>query len=291
MSLGEAEILAPEALLQWYLEAGVDEAVGEEPLDRYALSAAQAAAPAPARPPSSQAPARPAAPQGTAPASPRSAPAAPTPAPLLADSPRQAAQSAAHMAAEARTLDELRRALESFEGCPLKATATHTVFADGNPAGPLMVVGEAPGREEDRVGRPFVGESGQLLDKMLGSIGYTRESFYITNVLPWRPPGNRTPTDAEVAVCMPFLQRHIELVQPKALLLVGGLSAKTLFARPEGIMKLRGRWQNHATPGLSHPIPAIATFHPAYLLRSPGHKRLAWRDLLELKQKLRELGV
>lgn len=288
----EAEHLAPDALLRWYLEAGVDEAVGEDPLDRYALSAAQAQAKAQARtqtrpvaagappmaPPRPDPGHRPAAMPGHA-------------APVLSDSPRQAAQSAAHMAAAARSLEELRRALESFEGCPLKATATHTVFADGNPGGALMVVGEAPGRDEDRLGLPFVGESGQLLDKMLASIGQTRDTFYITNVLPWRPPGNRTPTDAEVAVCLPFLERHIELVQPKALLLVGGLAAKTIFARPEGIMKLRGRWHGHATPGLSHPIPALATFHPAYLLRSPAQKRLAWRDLLDLKQKLRELGA
>lgn len=295
MIVPEADQLAPEALLRWYLEAGVDEAVGEEPLDRYALSAARAVAPAsPA--PASQAPRLGARPEARF----ADAPPAWSPAPpsggggalaALADSPRQAAQSAAHMAAAATSLEDLRRALDSFEGCPLKATATHTVFADGNPGGALMVVGEAPGRDEDRLGLPFVGESGRLLDKMLASIGQTRDTFYITNVLPWRPPGNRTPTDAEVAVCLPFLERHIELVQPKVLLLVGGLAAKTIFARPEGIMKLRGRWHAHATPGLSHPIPALATFHPAYLLRSPAQKRLAWRDLLELKQKLREMGA
>ncbi|MGC2856186.1 uracil-DNA glycosylase [Novispirillum sp. DQ9] len=303
MTLLETENLAPDALLRWYLEAGVDEAVGEDALDRYALSAAQVAAAqvaaaqvAAAQVAATQAraaapAARPA--PGTAPmAAPRPDPGPrsqqATAAPVLADSPRQAAQSAAHMAAAATSLEELRRALESFDGCPLKATATHTVFADGNPGGALMVVGEAPGRDEDRLGLPFVGESGQLLDKMLASIGQTRDTFYITNVLPWRPPGNRTPTDAEVAVCLPFLERHIELVQPKVLLLVGGLAAKTILAKPEGIMKLRGRWQGYATPGLSHPIPAIATFHPAYLLRSPAQKRLAWRDLLDLKQKLRE---
>jgi DNA polymerase len=274
MNVMQAENLAPDALLRWYLEAGVDEAVGEDPLDRYALSAAQAAAKAAAPPP--------AAPSRQAPAAPR-----PPAAPALADSPRQAAHSAAHQAAACKTLEDLRRALESFEGCPLKATSTHTVFADGNPGAPLMIVGEPPGRDEDRLGLPFVGDSGALFDRMLASIGLTRDSVYLTNVLPWRPPGNRSPSDTEVAVCMPFLERHIELVQPKVLLLVGGLSAKTLFARPEGIMKLRGRWQNHASPGLSHPIPAIATFHPAYLMRSPGHKRLAWRDLLDLKQKLR----
>lgn len=285
MTLMEAENLAPDALLRWYLEAGVDEAVGEVPLDRYALSAAQVAARPVAAPTS-----RPASGGPQAPPPARQAPRGPA-APVLADSPRQAAQSAAHQAAAAKTLEDLRRVMEDFAGCPLKATATHTVFGDGNPGGALMVIGEAPGIEDDRLGLPFVGDIGRMLDRMLASIGQTRETFYVTNVLPWRPPGNRTPTDAEVAVCLPFLERHIELIQPKALLLVGGLAAKTIFARPEGIMKLRGRWQNHASPGLSHPIPAIATHNPEYLLRSPAHKRLAWRDLLDLKQKLREMGA
>ncbi|MFA7429183.1 MAG: uracil-DNA glycosylase [Rhodospirillaceae bacterium] len=280
MNVMEAENLAPDALLRWYLEAGVDEAVGEEALDRYALSAAQAVAKAAASPP--------AAPQGSRQAAPAPRPPA---APALADSPRQAAHSAAHQAAAAKTLQDLRQTLERFEGCPLKATATHTVFGDGNPGSAVMVIGELPGRDEDRLGMPFVGPSGALLDRMLGSIGLTRDTVYLTTVLPWRPPGNRTPTEAEIAVCVPFLERHIELVQPKVLLLVGGLAAKIVFARPDGIMKLRGRWQNHATPGLSHPIPAIATFTPDYLMNSTVHKRLAWRDLLDLKQKLRELGV
>ncbi len=296
MTLMEAENLPPDALLRWYLEAGVDEAVGEDPLDRYALSAAQAAAQAAARPAATPA-SRPAsggqqapAPSRQAPPTPR-APAAAPPAQSLADSPRQAAQSAAHQAAGAKTLEDLRRVMEGFAGCPLKATATHTVFGDGNPGGALMVIGEAPGIDDDRLGLPFIGEIGRMLDRMLASIGQTRETFYVTNVLPWRPPGNRTPTDAEVAVCLPFLERHIELIQPRALLLLGQLAAKTVLARPEGIMKLRGRWQNHASPGLSHPIPAIATFNPEYLLRSPAQKRLAWRDLLDLKQKLREMGA
>lgn len=297
MGMRGGEGLTPESLLRWYVAAGVDEAVGDTALDRYALSAEQAArrqARMPAPPP----PPRPAAPTagpptaGAAPAQSRGpAPALAPAAPVLADSPRQAKATAAHVAAEAKTLADLHKAIEGFDGCPLKATATNTVFADGNPGGALMVVGEAPGREEDRLGLPFVGESGRLLDRMLASIGQTRETFYITNLLPWRPPGNRSPTDAEVAVCLPFLERHIELVQPKVLLLVGGLSAKNLFARNEGITRLRGRWQSYETPGLSHPIPAIATFHPAYLLRTPTQKRLAWRDLLDVKDKLRSLGV
>jgi len=300
---GITEQIGPDALLRWYLDAGVDEVVGEAPLDRYALSAEHAArqaaraAPKPAALPA-MAPAGAASPVPVPPSSGRGAASGPAPqrpppsphTPALADSPRLAQASAVRQAAEAATLADLRRAVEGFEGCPLKLTATNTVFADGNPHASLMVIGEAPGREEDRLGLPFVGESGRLLDRMLAAIGYTRETFYITNVLPWRPPGNRSPSDAEVAVCLPFLERHIELVQPRALLLVGGLAAKTLFARPEGITRLRGRWHSYETPGLSHPIPAIATFHPAYLLRNPAQKRLAWRDLLDLKAKLRELG-
>ena len=197
-----------------------------------------------------------------------------------------ASQSAAALAQAATTLDGLRRALESFDGCGLKSTAKSTVFADGNPEARLMVIGEAPGGDEDRQGLPFVGVSGKLLDRMLESIGLTRETAYITNVIPWRSPGNRKPTPEEVALCTPFLERHIALMRPEVILMVGGLSAKTLLNRSEGITRLRGRWEDVATPGLETPIPAIATFHPAYLLRSPQQKRLAWRDLLAVKQKL-----
>ncbi|MCA1941029.1 MAG: uracil-DNA glycosylase, partial [Caenispirillum bisanense] len=202
----------------------------------------------------------------------------------------QEMRSAAALASECRTLEALHAAMQGFDACPLKVTATNTVFADGNPQADLMVIGEAPGAEEDRQGLPFVGASGQLLDRMLASIGLTRQTFYITNVIPWRPPGNRKPTPQEVGLCLPFIQRHIELVDPKVILMVGGLSASTLAARNEGITKLRGKWIDYASPGLSHPIPAIATFHPAYLLRSPQMKKLAWRDLLTLRQRMRELG-
>lgn len=310
---GMADPQAVEALLRWYAEAGVDEAVGELPLDRYALSAAQAearrqavqsAVPAAARPAASarspaqapgQAPAQTPAPAGPAGGPDRPGLGAPPPrmtpssGPVLSDRPGQARETATHVAGAAKTLAELRQAMESFDGCPLKQTATHTVFADGNPEAPLMVIGEAPGRDEDRLGLPFVGESGKLLDKMLAAIGVTRDGCYISNVLPWRPPGNRTPTDQEVAVCMPFLVRHIEIVQPRVLLLVGGMPAKTLFARPEGIMRLRGRWRTYESAGLTHPIPAMATLHPAYLLRQPQQRRLAWRDLLEVMETLRSL--
>lgn len=307
---GSGDARAVEALLRWYVDAGVDEAVGEAALDRYALSEAQAAAraaarsrpqapaqtqasaPAQAAPQAPQAPQAPAAPPPAGPGAGAPPPRmAPSPGPVLSDRPGQARETAVHAAGAAQTLAELRKALETFEGCPLKQTATHTVFADGNPDAPLMVVGEAPGRDEDRLGLPFVGESGKLLDRMLAAIGITRDSCYISNVLPWRPPGNRTPTDQEVAVCMPFLVRHIEIVQPRLLLLVGGMPAKNIFARPEGIMRLRGRWRTYESAGLTHPIPAMATLHPAYLLRQPQQRRLAWRDLLEVKDRLRGLAA
>jgi DNA polymerase len=168
----------------------------------------------------------------------------------------------------------------------LKLTANRTVFADGNPEARLMIVGEAPGAEEDRQGLPFVGPAGQLLDRMLASIGLDRGSAYITNVVYWRPPGNRNPTGAEIATCLPFLVRHIELVAPAVLALAGGTAAKALLATTEGIMKLRGRWFTYESPGLARPIPVRAIFHPAFLLRSQGQKREAWRDLIAIRKRL-----
>lgn len=194
------------------------------------------------------------------------------------------------LAAAARSLGELRAALEAFDGCPLRETATRLVFTDGNPESPLMLIGEAPGAEEDRLGRPFVGPSGQLLDRMLASIGLDRRHYLITNVIFWRPPGNRNPTDSEIAVSLPFLYRAIALVKPKLLLLLGGLAAKTLFQSPQGITRLRGTWREVTIPGLERPIPALATYHPAYLLRQPGGKRHAWADLLSLRARLEALS-
>lgn len=184
------------------------------------------------------------------------------------------------------TLAELRQALADFEACPLKATAMHLVFADGNPRARVMLVGEAPGADEDRQGKPFVGLSGQLLDRMLAAIGLDRESVYISNVLPWRPPGNRTPTAQEVAQCLPFIQRHIALVQPQVLVLLGGVAVKALLPTQMGITRIRGQWQTLSLPGLTAPLPVLPTYHPAFLLRSPVQKRFAWRDMLALKQFL-----
>ena len=198
-----------------------------------------------------------------------------------------AVASARHLAAEAQSIEDLRAALLAFDGCALKATATNLCLFDGNPEAKVMIIGEAPGAEEDRQGRPFVGAAGQLLDRMLAPIGLDRQSVYITNLLFWRPPGNRNPTAAEVAACLPFLQRQIELVDPSHLLLLGASSVRTLLARQEGILKLRGRWAHYQQAGLSRPLPAMPTLHPAYLLRQPAQKRLAWRDFLTFARAFR----
>jgi DNA polymerase len=282
-----AELLAA---LRWQVETGADEAIADAPIDRFAtppapdIAAATPVAPASAPKRSGVSDRAASTPSYGAPAM---APAAAT----FSNAPSDGA-SAHNLAAAANTLEELRAALAAFEGCGLKRTATNLVFADGNPEARVMFIGEAPGADEDRQGLPFVGVSGQLLDRMLGAIGLSRKTnAYISNVLFWRPPGNRSPTPAEIAACLPFVERHIELVDPAVLVLVGGIAAKTMLARPEGIMKLRGRWFTYETPRMSRPIPVIATYHPAYLLRSPGQKREAWRDLIELKAKIQELAA
>ena len=277
------------ALLAFYVEAGVEDVFCDEPVNRYALQ--DSAAPEPVR--AAQARQSRDLPRGTRPdprggvAPPQEAPRAAAPSAIpLEDA--QAAESARIVAARCTTLEELREALANFEGCPLRYTAKNLVFADGNPKARVMMVGEAPGRDEDLQGLPFVGRAGQLLDKMLASIGLDRTSVYIVNTLPWRPPGNRTPTPAEHAVCMPFVERHIELVAPEVLVLLGGVSAKQLLNTDTGIMRLRGKW---ATVRVGQrDIPALPTLHPAYLLRQPAQKRLAWRDLLALKARLAPAG-
>jgi DNA polymerase len=192
------------------------------------------------------------------------------------------------LARQARTLDELREQLAAFDGCNLKFTAKNLVFADGNPDADLMLVGEAPGRDEDIQGLPFVGRSGQLLNRILKAIGRDRTSVYIANTVPWRPPGNRAPTPLETEICRPFIERQIELAAPKVLVALGSPSAKLLLGTTEGIMRLRGNWRVHTTPS-GTAIPIMPTLHPAYLLRNPAHKRLVWRDFLEVKAKLKEL--
>jgi uracil-DNA glycosylase len=261
-----------QQLLAFYLEAGVDCALADEPVNRLADP--------------DTAPAR----QDTAPtaairAVPAAVPAAP-PRGEAAAAPEAAIASAREAARTAPTLEALRALLETFDGCALKSTATRLVFADGNPAARIMFVGEAPGREEDLEGLPFVGRSGKLLDRMIGAIGLDRTRAYIANVIPWRPPGNRTPTPVETQTCLPFIQRQIELVDPDVLVTLGNPSTQTLLGTREGIMKTRGRWVDYDTG--TRTIRAIATFHPAYLLRSPSYKRLAWQDLRAIAKALEQ---
>jgi uracil-DNA glycosylase family 4 len=194
-------------------------------------------------------------------------------------------------AEEAKSLEDLRQAVESFDLCALRKTATNTVFADGCAGAPVMLVGEAPGADEDRLGKPFVGASGQLLDKIFAAAGWTREkNLYISNVLFWRPPGNRDPSPQELALCLPFVQKHIALARPRLLVTVGGVSTRTLLGTTEGIMKVRGRWHAYQNPFMDQPVPLMALYHPAYLLRSPGQKRQAWRDVLMALSFAREQG-
>ena len=261
---------APTAqqLLAFYLEAGVDCALAEEAVDR--LSEPERATSAH--------------PAGLEKRQPR--PAEPAPA-IVADAglpPDAAIASAREAARTAPSLEVLRSLLEHFDGCALKSTATRLVFADGNPAARIMFVGEAPGREEDIEGLPFVGRSGKLLDRMIATIGLDRSKAYIANVIPWRPPGNRTPTPQETQICLPFIQRQIELVDPDILVTLGNPSTQTLLSTREGIMKTRGRWFDYDTG--SRVIRAMATFHPAYLLRSPSYKRMAWHDLRAIAKAL-----
>src|SRR5215472_1285736 len=270
---------AARALLAFYVEAGADALIGETPVDRMADE------PAPAAPRQAERPAN------TTPAPPTSAavsraPTRPAPPPAAAAPPPPdvAVMAAREAAANAKTLDDLRALLENFRGCALHATATQLVFADGNPQGRVMFVGEAPGYEEDMTGRPFVGRSGKLLDRMIEAIGLTRNAVYIANVVPWRPPGNRTPTPQETAICLPFIRRQIELADPDILVCLGQPSTQTLLGTREGITRTRGRWFTFATG--SRDIRALPTYHPAFLLRSPLQKRYAWRDFLAIKKAL-----
>jgi len=279
---------AARELLAFYMEAGVDAVLGEAPVDRFAD--AGAAAPRLAAPDSPLVPSSPvesARPQERTPDRiPLTAkqPAVPIASPPVTLAPDVAVMAAREAAATAATLDDLRAILDRFEGCALRATAKQLVFADGNPAARVMLVGEAPGRDEDIQGLPFVGRSGKLLDRMLAAIGLDRTLVYIANIVPWRPPGNRTPTPQESQICLPFIRRQIELADPDILVCLGGPSAQALLGVKEGIMRTRGRWLTYQSG--AREIRAIATFHPAFLLRSPLQKRIAWRDFLAIKKAL-----
>jgi DNA polymerase len=255
-------------LLDFYTGAGADALVGEVPVNRFAA----AETPVPAAHMTQQiAPPLDLGPKGRA----------ATPAP---PAPGDAAMAAREAVKSAKTLEELRAILEKFDGCALKATATQLVFADGNPTARLMFVGEAPGRDEDIEGLPFVGRSGKLLDRMLAAVGLDRTSVYIANIVPWRPPGNRTPTPQESQICLPFIMRQIELADPDILVCLGGPSAQALLGIKDGITKTRGRWFTFNTG--RREIRAMPTFHPAFLLRSPLQKRFSWRDFLAIKRAL-----
>ncbi len=263
-------------LLRWYEEMGVDIAIDSVPHDRFAeansasnagLPRTSAMAPRPAPVPSRFA-------------------AAQTPATLPLGAVEE---SARELAAAAQSLNALRERLIGFEGCGLKATATQLVFGDGNPDAKIMFIGEAPGADEDRQGVPFVGRAGQLLDKMLASIGLDRTKVYIANIVPWRPPGNRTPSPLETAACLPFTRRQIALVNPKILVCLGAASAQTLLGGKEGILRMRGRWLSYTGDGME--VQALATLHPAYLLRQPSQKKLAWQDLRTLAKEIGRLRL
>ena len=254
------------SLLRYYQDLGVDEAMGEVPLSRYrsaeeppASKQRQAVGPAPT--------------------------AKPQPISVTRSGP-----DSKSVADACQSLEELRHAIEQFDGCALKHTAKNTVFADGNPEAPIMFIGEAPGRDEDIQGLPFVGAAGQLLDRMIAAIGRDRSSVYISNILNWRPPGNRTPTLNEAMTCLPFIRRHIQLARPKIVVMLGGTAAKHLLDTNTGIMRLRGKWTQVMLDAYGEDtVPALPTLHPAYLLRQPAHKRLAWQDFLALQARLREL--
>ncbi|WGS02598.1 uracil-DNA glycosylase [Bradyrhizobium sp. ISRA443] len=266
-----------QQLLAFYLEAGVDSALGDEPINRLEEPDA-VPAPAAPRPDAAPSPLRPL--PAATPAIPRSE---------ITVAPDAAIASAREAARTAPTLAALRELMETFDGCALKHTATKLVFADGNPEARVMFVGEAPGRDEDIEGLPFVGRSGKLLDRMIASIGLDRRSAYIANVIPWRPPGNRTPTPQETQVCLPFIQRQIELVNPDVLVTLGNPSTQALLGTREGIMRTRGKWLDFDTG--TRTIRAIATFHPAYLLRSPSYKRLSWQDLRAIAKALQQAAA
>lgn len=275
--------------LRWYIEQGITDTLTAEPQDATAWLEKPAPTLQPLktdRAPQSEAPEYTGPEQGAAPA-------------FLGVA--EARTEAVKLAASAQTLEQLKEALASFDGFSIRKTATNLVFSDGDPAADIMLIGEAPGADEDRIGKPFVGASGQLLDKILLSVGLDRRSqekgahIYISNILNWRPPGNRNPSPSEIELALPFIERHIQLASPKILIFCGAVPAKALLDTEQGISRLRGRWHAYTprTPELARfsgeSVPALATYHPSYLLRTPAQKRHAWSDMLEIKSKINDL--
>lgn len=282
----------PRQILSWYLDAGVDEAIGEQPLDRYALAgeaqakrAAQAEALLQAAE-AERAPAKASSPSASASSS------APAPVrPIEGGVSDHQVKEAVALAAAAKTVEELRQALEQFDGCPLKKGAMNMVFGDGNPDAKIVLIGEMPGADEDRQGAAFVGPGGQLLDKMLASIGLDRSRVYLSNAVFWRPPGNRKPHPGEIAVCLPFVERLIEIIDPAVVITLGEAPTHVLLAQQGSLAKLTGRWFTFETARMSHPIQATALYHPDSLLKTPAYKRQTWLNLLALRKKLDQLGI
>ena len=245
------------AHLQWYLDSGVDEVTGDETQDWFAL--------APKR-------------ENT------STPLLKTP--VL--SPENIAREATLAVSSCTSLADLKQAITAFDGCSLKKLATHTVFSDGNPDSKVMLIGDAPGADDDRDGIPFAREHGQLLDKMFDAIGLQRDKdFYITNILPWRPPGNRVPSAEEITICLPFIKKHIELFDPELIILLGGVSANSILETESSITRLRGKWHEYEVQ--DRKIPVFPLFHPAYLLKQPKAKGDAWRDLQNIRARLKDI--
>ena len=270
------------SLFDFHVAAGVDCALDETPHDRFAENGQAAAEPQAARLASNEG--RVSSPRRISEPLARPVSVPPRPSRATTASPDEAAAEARERAKNAATLAELEGLLAAFDGCALKSSAKTLVFADGNPEGRVMLVGEMPGADEDRVGKPFMGRSGQLLDRMLTAIGLDRSGVYIANLVPWRPPGNRNPTPQEIAICKPFVERQIELANPDILVCLGGPAVQNLLGTKDGILKSRGRWFPYKARGRE--IRALATLHPAYLLRQPLQKRLSWRDFRALRRAL-----
>ncbi|MBS0273053.1 MAG: uracil-DNA glycosylase [Proteobacteria bacterium] len=301
--------LDPLSALAWLVDAGADEAIGDEPVNRLVAKAPSNPSPEGGSKFAQQISGRgQAATSGNYP-SPKNSSLRSNfstlpqgegrrPAPTLAQQARTPAPAvegddignAMEIAARATTLPELKAALEAYDGCALKKLAANTVFADGTPGARILCIGEAPGRDEDKAGLPFVGRAGKLLDKMLAPIGLDRtKNVYIINVLPWRPPDNRNPDPVEVAKCIPFLRRHIELANPDMIVLLGAVAVRNVMGKTDGIMATRGKWLEYHVNGRM--VPVMPTLHPAYLLRQPAHKKLAWRDLLAIGDKIKSLQL